>query len=176
MNKVEIKARLEESYDHFLKFIGKLSKDEFEYAPEGKWNAGQQAEHLIKSTRPLVKGLGYPKFLISFKFGKANRPSRTYEELVQRYKQRLTTMEGDPPGSYVPKAVKFADYSSLAKTQMDIIKAIQDKLTKWTEDELDLYIFPHPLLGKVTIREILYFTIYHAEHHQNVVKIYLKGI
>lgn len=176
MNKVEIKARLEESYDHFLKFIGKLSKDEFEYAPEGKWNAGQQAEHLIKSTRPLIKGLGVPKFLLSFKFGKANRPSRTYEELVARYKQRLTTMEGDPPSGIVPKAVKFSEYTKLVKTQTEIIQKIEEKLAKWTEEDLDLYIFPHPLLGKVTIREMLYFTIYHAEHHQNVVKIYLKGI
>ncbi|MBO6496030.1 MAG: DinB family protein [Roseivirga sp.] len=176
MNKVEIKARLEESYDHFLKYLGKLSEDEFEYAPDGKWNAGQQAEHLIKSTRPLIQALGFPKFMISFKFGKANRPSRTYDELVAKYKQKLTTMEGDPPGSYVPKEVKYSEYSKLSKTQTEIIEKIENKLSKWSEDDLDQYIFPHPLLGKVTVREMLYFTIYHAEHHQNVVKIYLKGI
>ncbi len=176
MNKVEIKARLEDSYEHFLKYIGKLSHDEFEYAPEGKWNAGQQAEHLIKSTRPLIQALGYPKFLIGFKFGKANRPSKTYPELVDRYKDKLTTMDGDPPGSYVPKAIKFSEYAKLAKTQTEIINKIEDKLVKWSEEELDEYIFPHPLLGKVTVREMLYFTIYHAEHHQNLVKLYLKGI
>lgn len=176
MNKVEIKARLEDSYEHFYKFIGTLSEDEFEYAPEGKWNAGQQAEHLIKSTRPLIQGLALPKFMIKFKFGKANRPSKTYPELVERYKQRLTTMEGDPPGAYVPKKVRYSDYSKLSKTQKEIIGKIQDKLKNWTEDEMDTYIFPHPVLGKVTVREMLYFTIYHAEHHQNVVKIYLKGI
>ena len=176
MNKVEIKARLEDSYDHFLKFIGGLSKDEFEYAPERKWNAGQQADHLIKSTRPLEKGLGYPKFLIKFKFGLANRPSRTYPELVERYKQKLTTLEGDPPGNFVPKRVPFSDLNKVTKTQKEIVSGIQEKLSKWSEDQLDQYIFPHPLLGKVTVREMLYFTIYHAEHHQNVVKIYLKGI
>lgn len=171
-----MKARLEEAYDHFLNFIGKLSKDEFEYAPEGKWNAGQQAEHLIKSTRPLIKGLSFPKFLIRLKFGKANRPSKTYHELVAKYKQKLTTMEGNPPGGFVPKSVIFADYTKLAKTQTEIIQKINEKLDKWSEEELDQHIFPHPLLGKVTVREMLYFTIYHAEHHQNVVKIYLKGI
>lgn len=176
MNKVEIKARLEESYDHFLKFIGNLSEDEFDYAPEGKWSAGQQADHLIKSTKPLIQALGIPKFMIKYKFGKANRPSRTYDELVERYKQKLTTMEGDPPSSFVPKKLVFKDYDRLAKQQKEIIEKIEDKLIKWSEDQLDEYIFPHPLLGKVTVREMLYFTIYHAEHHQNVVKIYLKGI
>ncbi len=176
MNKVEIKARLDETYDHFLKFIGNLSEDEFNYAPEGKWSAGQQAQHLIKSTKPLIQGLGVPKFMIKYKFGKANRPSRTYNELVERYKQKLTTMEGDPPGPFVPKTVEFKDYDRLAKQQKDILSKIDEKLAKWTEDQLDQYIVPHQLLGKVTVREMLYFTIYHAEHHQNVVKIYLKGI
>lgn len=40
MNKVEIKARLEESYQEYLAFVGKLTHDEYEYAPDGKWNAG----------------------------------------------------------------------------------------------------------------------------------------
>ena len=31
--------------------------------------------------------------------------------------------------------------------------------------DLDVYILPHPLLGKVTLREMLYFTIHHNEHH-----------
>ena len=176
MNKVEIKARLEDSFEHFLKFIGSLSKDEFEYAPEGKWNAGMQAEHLIKSTRPLINALGYPKFMISFKFGKSNRPSRSYDDLVKRYKQKLTMADGDPPSGFAPKTVKHSDYQKIAKTQREIITKIQERLSKWSEEDLDLYIFPHPLLGKVTVREMFYFTIYHAEHHQNLVKIYLKGI
>jgi hypothetical protein len=24
---------------------------------------------------------------------------------------------------------------------------------------------PHPLLGKITAREMIYFTVYHSEHH-----------
>ncbi|HRH60621.1 MAG TPA: DinB family protein, partial [Chitinophagaceae bacterium] len=49
------------------------------------------------------------------------------------------------------------------------ITAVVDSLCKRVnnkpEDELDVYILPHPLLGKLTLREMLYFTIYHAEHH-----------
>jgi len=36
---------------------------------------------------------------------------------------------------------------------------------KWNEDELDQYQLPHPILGKLTIREMLYFTIYHNLRH-----------
>jgi hypothetical protein len=41
---------------------------------------------------------------------------------------------------------------------------------KWKDDQLDHYIAPHPLLGKLTLRELCYFTIYHAGHHLNIIK------
>jgi hypothetical protein len=35
----------------------------------------------------------------------------------------------------------------------------------WGESELDSYILPHPILGKLTIREMLFFTLYHDTLH-----------
>jgi hypothetical protein len=29
---------------------------------------------------------------------------------------------------------------------------------------------PHPLLGKLTLREMLYFTAYHADHHRHSIE------
>ena len=107
MNKVEIKARLEEAYSDFLKFIDGLSADEFDYAPEGKWNAGQQAIHLIKSTKPLVKALGLPKFLLKQQFGKTNRDGRNYEQVVERYKEKLATATMEAPAKFKPEAENF---------------------------------------------------------------------
>lgn len=176
MNKVEIKARLEESYQTFTKYTHQLSKDEYEYAPEGKWNAGEQTLHLIKSIKPVAMGLGMPKFLIKWKFGKANRPSRTYDELVERYKRGLADNAGIAPKDYAPSKVKHAQASELDKKLLGYIELINNKLAKWSEDELDQYIAPHPLIGKITFREVLYFTIYHAQHHQLQIKLHLKGV
>ena len=39
---------------------------------------------------------------------------------------------------------------------------------KWQENEMDLYQLPHPLLGNLTVREILYFTIYHNLRHASL--------
>ena len=44
------------------------------------------------------------------------------------------------------------------------------KVEKQEEKELDIYILPHPLLGKVTLREMLYVTIHHNEHHLQLLK------
>lgn len=176
MNKVEIKSRLEESYSNFVNYLDSLSKDEYEYSPEGKWSAGQQAEHLIKSTAPVVKALSYPKFMIRYKFGKANRPSRTYEELVQKYLNRLSDSAYEAPSAYQPKHNSIRLQKKMHENQLELIDKINHKLNKWSEDELDAYVFPHPLLGKVTGRELLYFTIYHARHHHQLIKRYLKGV
>lgn len=176
MNKVEIKARLEESYQTFTKYTHVLSKDEYEYAPEGKWNAGEQTVHLIKSIKPVAMGLGMPKFLIKWKFGKANRPSRSYDELVERYKRGLAENPGIAPKEYAPSQVKHTQAAELDKKLLSYIELINNKLAKWSEDELDQFIAPHPLIGKITFREVLYFTIYHAQHHQLQIKRYLKGV
>ncbi len=176
MNKVEIKARLEESYDAFIQYTHQLSKDEYEYAPEGKWNAGEQTLHLIKSVKPVAKGLGMPKFLIKYNFGKANRPSRDFDGLVERYKRGLAENPGIAPKNYAPSKVKHEQAAELNKKLKSYIEVINTKLAKWNEEQLDTYVAPHPLIGKLTFREVLYFTIYHAQHHQLQIKRYLKGV
>jgi len=176
MNKVEIKARLEDSYQQYWSYVAKLSKDEYEYAPDGKWNAGEQTLHLIKSLKPMVKGLGMPKFLIKYKFGKANRPSRTYDEVVEKYRGQLETTAYVAPASYSPNKVTFQQANDLDKKLKNHLALIEGKLSKWTEAQLDEFVVPHPLLGKITVRELFYFTIYHAHHHQLLIKQYLKGV
>ena len=34
-----------------------------------------------------------------------------------------------------------------------------------SQADLDRYRLPHPLLGKLTVREMLFFTVYHNYHH-----------
>ena len=46
------------------------------------------------------------------------------------------------------------------------VKKMSKKIEKWSEEQLDEFVLPHPLLGKVTTREMLYFTIHHAGDHQ----------
>lgn len=176
MNKVEIKSRLEESYDAFTKYTHNLSKDEYEYAPEGKWNAGEQTLHLIKSVKPVAHGLGLPKFILKYKFGKANRPSKSYDELVTKYRSKLEGQNYKAPAAYSPSKIKFEQEKELNATLKKHVIVLNTKLIKWSEEQLDEFIVPHPLLGKLTVRELFYFTIYHAQHHQLQIKRYLKGV
>ena len=36
--------------------------------------------------------------------------------------------------------------------------------------DLDAVLLPHPLLGKLTVREMLFFTVYHVQHHRALVE------
>jgi hypothetical protein len=136
-DKPQIISALSEKVDAFNNYISLLNKEQFEAAPNGKWSAGQNLDHLIRSIKPLQLAYGLPKFALNILFGKTNRPSRTYE-LIEKYteqKQRLIS-----------------------------------KIEKQSEIHLDKYILPHPLLGKLTLREMLYFTIHHNEHHLELLK------
>jgi uncharacterized damage-inducible protein DinB len=42
---------------------------------------------------------------------------------------------------------------------------LRDAVQPWSEQNLETLQLPHPLLGKLTAREILFFTIYHNHHH-----------
>jgi uncharacterized damage-inducible protein DinB len=38
-------------------------------------------------------------------------------------------------------------------------------LERWSDRNLDRIQLPHPILGKITAREMVFFTIYHGHHH-----------
>ncbi len=50
------------------------------------------------------------------------------------------------------------------------------KLNNWDEQNIDKYLLPHPLLGKITMREMLYFTDLHIQHHNKLIdQHYIKN-
>lgn len=100
-------------------------------------------------------------------FGRANRPSRSYDELVSKYKGKLAA-GGKSSKPFVPGVPSStgAVYDRLDAT----VNALSRKVGGVPETRLDTLILPHPLLGKLTLREMLYFTAYHATHHLEAIK------
>jgi hypothetical protein len=47
---------------------------------------------------------------------------------------------------------------------------LREALEGWSERDLDRILLPHPLLGKLTTREMLFFTLYHDRHHVEAAK------
>ncbi len=164
MDRQEIINQLKENHQLFVDYILSLSDNEFlQHQPE-KWSAGQQLDHIYRSVSPVTMVFGLPDFLLRMFFGKPNRPGRSYDELVKKYKAKLAA-GGAASGRFIPKPVAVSDRLDLAKSLILKVGKLCFRLEKYTEEELDRLLLPHPLLGKLTLREMLYFTIYHAEHH-----------
>ncbi|HEY3430804.1 MAG TPA: DinB family protein [Cyclobacteriaceae bacterium] len=173
MNKDEIQQQLLENYVRFIKQVSALPDAEFLYSNNGKWTAGQQLEHLMKSVRPVTLAFALPSFLMKLIFGKANRPSKTYDALVEKYQSKLAT-GGKSSAPFIPKAVSVGDKEKLAKQLLALVHSLATRTGKFSEEQLDVLILPHPLLGKLTFREMLFFTIYHVQHHEAQVLKNLK--
>jgi G:T/U-mismatch repair DNA glycosylase len=168
-NKPQIISALNEKIDIFNSYILSLNQVQFVATPNGKWSAGQNLDHLIRAIKPLQLAYGLPKFALLILFGKTNRPSRTYEELVTKYKTKLLA-GGKASGPFIPPTINFEKRENLIKKYNEQKQKLIARIEKQSEKDLDVYILPHPLLGKVTLREMLYFTIHHNEHHLELLK------
>ncbi len=164
MKKEAIIHSLSTGHRAFVDFIKTLSKEEFEFSKNEKWTPGQQLEHLYLSIRPLEKILHSIDVLTQFNFGKSNGTSKEYTVLTHYYR---TVLEAGAKATapFLPKIVHYEALQELTKKLATTIESLCRNLEKFTEQELDDYFIPHPLLKNLTIREMLYFTMCHVAHH-----------
>ena len=168
MNKSELLSSLKDSNLRVLKWFTELHADQF-FQREGEvWSASDNLDHLIKSHKPIAKALKLPKITLRAMFGPPNQPSRSYEAICQVYREKLA-QGAVASGRYLPdqqspenpEEVKVDLLNQFAKASAELVSVAE----KWDESELDGHLLPHPLIGKLTIREMLYFTIYHNLRH-----------
>ena len=161
MDKQTIKNQLYENHNSFISYLETLTEEEFLNSKNDKCTVGQQLEHIYLGVKPVRQIFSLPKFLLKLIWGQANRKSKSYEDLVKKYLQKLEN-GGRATGRFIPKTESIEKGNKLKVDLKNEVVKLTTKLDKLTEDEFDKYILPHPLLGKLTMREMLYFTIYHV--------------
>ena len=154
-----------------VNYCAALSDEQFFFQPQNKWSAAQQVKHLIVATNTSRLALTLPKFVVRWVGGKPNRDSRSYEELVQKYKTKLAE-GGKASGRYIPKPIlpSYGKQKLLTGFTTSMHQFGLALRNRWKEHQPDEYLAPHPLLGKITLRELCYFTIHHAEHHLQTIQ------
>ncbi len=169
MDRSQINAALREHHEAFIVSTLAVPVEQRALSMNGKWTAAQQLEHIKRATAPVSMALMVPKWFLRWRFGKPNRAPRDYDGLVQRYKEKLAA-GGRASGRFVPPEVPASAVEPTVAEIRRIIAAMTKRVNNWSEEELDRYLLPHPLLGKLTVREMLFFTIHHAQHHQALVE------
>ena len=151
-------------------FFASLSPDEMVTRPGDAWPPAGHLMHLNITTSAIARGFAVPPLLLRLRFGRARTPSRTYEALRDDYRARLAA-GGKAPPEFVPPQV-FDPMIPSPQLQMDLLARwarvnarLRAALRTWNERSLDRLRLPHPLLGKVTAREMIFFAMYHDYHH-----------
>ena len=168
MNAQELITYFNKNHEAFSAYINSLSDEDFMFVPNGKWSAGQQLEHVYLCIVPFTKALASKEY-IAEKFGKVNRPIWNHEEVQTRYNEALKK-GGKSPEKFVPQKIELSRKAELTKALSETQKNISQHWEKFTEEELDTLLLPHPLLGNMTIREFFYLMADHATHHENQAK------
>lgn len=165
----ELFSELRDANRRLTKWFTEIPAEEF-FTRHGEiWSASDNMDHLIKSHRPISKALKLPKFTLQAMFGKPEVPSKPYEEICRIYRDEIAK-GAQAAGRYLPEQQRPAEAAEEKKAELleQWSKASTELVSvagKWNENELDGYFLPHPLIGKLTIREMLFFTIYHNLRH-----------
>jgi len=175
MTKTEIITRLSNEMNALESTLQQTSDEMFFKKPGGKWSVAENTQHLVLSARPLSLAFSLPKILLRLLFGSPYRKSLPYDEIVKRYQQLLKD-GAVATGTYIPRGVPVkGDKSRIAERYKATHATLTGKVQSWSEEDLDNYYLPHPLLGKLTAREMLYFTLYHISHHHATVRVLKNG-
>ena len=171
LSREQIIAASEKIFHAFTQTCNAIDEIAFFQHTSGKWSVAENVRHLIISTNTTTLAYTLPALIVRWIGGKPNRNSRSYEELVDKYKYKLAD-GGKASGKFVPKeiTITYGKEKLMKEWRKAISKFIAALKNKTSETKLDDYLVKHPLLGRITLRELCYFTIYHTEHHLNIIQ------
>jgi len=149
-------------------YLSTLSDRQF-FTPQGSaWSPADHVRHLQLAAAPLARGLSLPRWLLALRFGHGTGRSRSFEAVRELYRKAL--QGGAQAGRFGPRPEPHPD--DAVPRRQEIVNAwsrvtveLQNVIARWPEHALDRQLLPHPVLGPLTVREMLAFTVYHTAHH-----------
>jgi len=149
-------------------YLAALPLDTF-FAPQGdRWSPAEHIRHLRKATAPLALALRIPPWLLRLRFGRGAGTSRDFRTLRETYRGALA--RGGQAGRFAPSpesapADPVGRRAAIMGAWGNAVRGVDAASGRWSEASLDRTGLPHPLLGLLTVREMLAFTVFHTSHH-----------
>jgi hypothetical protein len=163
MTQAELVQALEARQNELNAFFSSIPEQDFLADVSPKWNPAQHLIHLTKSGSRIAQGLHAKDQLPNFD----QSSSRGYEEIRDTYLAALK----QAPAELLAK-VGASTKVEAGSSQAQILEAyllagkqLRDAVQTWSESDLDAKAMPHPVLGSISIREMLEFVVYHDLHH-----------
>lgn len=154
MTKYDIEPILDNKHIELFEWVNKQSDQSWTQGLNEKWTVGQHILHIVDVIQLLNKAFEYSQFLLRYKFGKSNRPSRSYDALVKRCKEKLHLHKEKAKTFHKNLRIpKIAERQKLLVVLQFENKKLQARVHQWKNKDLDTLLIPHPLMGKMTMRE-----------------------
>ncbi len=169
----EIRTEMARANAALTEFFAGIPAETFFEHPPRVWSTAENLAHLCKTVRAATLAYRVPARLSGLIWGSAET-SRSYDELVASYKAVLDA-GAESPAAYVPELDNAPQDAEAAKQELlqrwqQAAGKLEAALANWQDEDLDKAKVPHPVLGKLTLRELLFFTLYHNLHHINDVR------
>ncbi len=169
LTKEQLLEKLTQECESLRETILKMEEDAFfAHIEPGKWSAAENVHHLLLAVRPLLLAFALPHWALRL-FGKPSRASLSYEEVVTLYQEKLR-MGAKASLPYIPSRKNQGNKEKQMEKMLTGYKRLQINLKPWPDALLDRYFLPHPILGRITLREMICFTIYHIQHHHLIIR------
>ncbi len=167
--KEDIKKALTTSFEELNAYIKSIDDSTFKKSLQKKWSMAENIDHLTISNNITAIAFNTPKFILKQTFKTNNRNNLNYDEVVWRYQRSLS--EGAKASfPYQPKLSLLPFRFITEIVWKNSISNLMNAIDNFSEEDLDTYLIPHPLIGKITPRELLFFTFYHVNHHLQTIK------
>jgi hypothetical protein len=148
-----------------------MSAAQFASGTAESWSAADYLRHLILSVKPFAKAMNLGAATLQKMFGLPERASLTYAELVAGYEAKLAEgFRAEDNERVIPVSYRFPEGTTDEKEHLvqawnDGNNRLLEALKVWSEEDLDTHQLPHPAIGMLTVREMLFFTLHHNTMH-----------
>jgi len=169
MEKQQLQRELHEVHNNFISFLAKLSGATYSRALPGRWSAGQHLDHILKSVTAVNRGITNAKFMQPVEQVISNRAPMDISGLQALYRQKAGGGATAPP-QFAPGDAGWREREQLFMNVEAAVNELCQMITDLPDAQLDGLALPHPLLGWLSLREMMYFTIFHGAHHFDLAK------
>jgi hypothetical protein len=168
LTKTDLQDRLKTATADCLNATTNVSDPVFFDNSNGKWSIGENLIHLAIVAKRFGATFTMPKEQLA-NFGLATQPSRPFEGILAAY---MAALEGKAVAPKPFVAVQTADdtRTSITERYNKAHSILDENLDTFSEEDLDKYQIPHPLLGLLTMREMMEFIVFHIGHHQRAIE------
>ncbi|WP_221089442.1 DinB family protein [Deinococcus aquaedulcis] len=164
MNRDDLLQALAARTEEVASGFAGLDEQTFHRGTAEQWSPAYHLDHLTRSNTVLAMALSMPRDRFGWGRRPAGTPGQSEEALRTEYQRRLREQGLRASGRFLPDPRGTQAEQVEAYRQSHALLA-HHLLAYTDEAELDTATLPHPALGELSLRELLFFTHYHNDHH-----------